>query len=310
LTNKIDEAVKEFSLDKEDSALSRLVKKVEDAQKTISCEFSLDNSNSAIARLKSELVCLLNEQHEKNNAFQRGVTAALEAMKAKRQESMRSTTHGCDFEAAVVEFIKAEAVKCGDIPTSTGNCVGFIKNCKIGDAIVELGSDCVASGVKFVIEAKESLSYDINKARAEIELARQNRGAAIGLFVFSKETAPPNQESIFRIGDDVFVVWDADDIGSDIILKTALSLAKALCFRESTKRSAEAAEFEAIDKSILAIEKEARRLDQMKKWAETIKSNSDKILDEVRKMAVGLETHVGVLREAISGIEASSEHSS
>jgi len=229
-------------------------------------------------------------------------------MKARREESLRSTTHGNDFESAVVEFITTEAAKSGDIPTFTGNSVGSIKNCKIGDAVIELGPDCIARGVKCVIEAKESLSCDVNKARAEIELARQNRGAAIGLFVFSKSTAPANQESIVRLGDDIFVIWDADDIGSDVILKTALSLAKALCVRESTKRNSEAAEFHAIDKAILAIEKEARRLDEMKKWTETIKSNSNKILDEVRKMTDGLETHVGVLRDAISGIEASSEH--
>ena len=131
LTFKIDEAVKEFSLDKEDSALSRLVCKVEAAQRTISNEFSLDNSGSALARLKEELVGIFTEQNNKNAMFQRDVTAALEAMKARREESLRSTTHGHDFESAVVEFIATEATRSGDIPTFTGNSVGSIRNCKI-----------------------------------------------------------------------------------------------------------------------------------------------------------------------------------
>ncbi|MBK6751950.1 MAG: hypothetical protein IPG67_18710 [Acidobacteria bacterium] len=35
---------------------------------------------------------------------------------------------------------------------------------------------------------------------------------------------------------------DADDLASDVILKTTLSLAKAICVRESCKGNAEAAE--------------------------------------------------------------------
>ena len=302
LTTKIQEVVTEFSLDKEDSALSRLVRKVENAQRTISSEFSLDNDASALARLRSELLGVLTQQNDQNAVFQRDVTVALEAMKARREESLRSTIHGNDFEDVVVKFVTRESEKGGDVSTATGNTVGAIKNCKVGDAVVELGPDCIAHGIKFVIEAKESRSYDLNKARNEIETARRNRRASVGLFVFSKKMAPTGQEALLRIGNDIFVVWDADDLDSDVVLKTALSLAKALCVRETQSRDAEAAEFETIDKAILAIEKEARRLSDMKKWTETIKSNSDKILESVRKMTEGLESHVGILKDAVSGL--------
>jgi hypothetical protein len=329
LAGKIEEIVEEFSLDAENSALSRLVRKVEAAQRTISSEFSLDNDasalsrmsllvneatnaihtnltldneGSALARLKRELLDILTSQNDENARFQRDVAGALQAMKARREEALRSTSHGKDFESAVVDFVKQEAEKSGDIATATGNTVGLVKNCKIGDATVELGPDCVASGVKFVIEAKESSACDLSSARIEIEGARMNRGASVGLFVFSKKTAPADQQTILRYGNDVFVIWDAEDINSDVILKSGLSLAKALCVRESTTRSAEAAEFEGIDRAILAIEKEAKRLDGMRKWTETIKSNSEKILGEVRKMADGLEAQVTHLRDAVSGL--------
>ena len=113
-------------------------------------------------------------------------------MKARREESLRSTRHGNDFETAVVEFVTQEANRACDITTVTGATTGLIKNCKVGDAVVELGPDCAAAGVRYVIEAKESASYDIGKAREEIDAARRNRGAAVGVFVFSKKTAPPN----------------------------------------------------------------------------------------------------------------------
>ena len=302
LSSRINEAVAEFSLDKEDSALSRLMRNVDKAQKTITNEFSLDNSGSALARLREELLGVFEKQNETNTRFQSDVTSALAAMKARREESLRSTRHGNDFERAVVEFVTLDANRACDIPTITGTTTGLIKNCKMGDAVVELGPERAAAGVRYVVEAKESGSYEIASARKEIETARKNRGAAVGLFVFSKKTAPISLESITRYGDDVFVVWDADDPGSDVILKSALSLAKAMCVREAFKRSAEAAEFEAIDFAILAIEKEAKRLDEMRKWTETIKANSDKVLESVRKMADGLQSQVARLREAVEGL--------
>jgi len=332
LTSKIDEAIKEFSLDKEDSALSRLVRRVEAAQRTITDEFSLDNEGSALnrmsnllgeatdainnnlsldkegsalGRLRREVVEILERHEAQATSFQREVTCTLEAMKARREESLRSTAHGQEFQDVVFEFAQREAERAGDLATCTGNTTGAIKNCKKGDALIELGPECAAAGESFVIEAKEDATYDLNKARVEIESARKNRQASVGLFVFSRRTAPAGQDSFLRYGNDIFVVWDADDLNNDVILKAALSLAKALCVRESSARDAEAADFEAIDNAILAIEKEAKRLEKMNTWTETIKSNSGKILDEVRKMTEGLHDQIQVLREATVGLKNS-----
>jgi len=330
LTNKIDEVVKEFSLDTDDSALSRLVRKVETAQRTITDEFSLDNESSALSRmsnllneatnaindnltldkegsalsrLRRELVEILAHHEEQSSSFQRDVTSALEAMKARREESLRSTTHGKQFQDVVVDFAQHEAERSGDLATCTGNTTGAVKHCKIGDAVVELGPDCAASGERFVIEAKEDASYDLNKARCEMESARKNREASVGVFVFSTKTAPAGQEAFLRYGNDVFVIWDAEDLSNDVILKAALSLAKALCVRQAKAREAEAADFQAIDCAILALEKEAKRLQKMNTWTETIKSNSGKILEEVRKMTEGLDQQIQVLRDATMGLK-------
>jgi predicted XRE-type DNA-binding protein len=334
LTRKVDDVVKEFSLDEEDSALSRLVRKVETAQRTITNEFSLDNDGSALsrmsvllndataaihsnltldnegsalARLKREIVDILKGHQEQATFFQKEVTSALDVMKARREESLRSTTHGRQFEEVVVEFVQHEAEKAGDVATATGNSTGAMKNCKVGDATVELGPDCIAEGTKFVVEAKEHASYDIGKARTEIEIARKNRGASVGVFIFSKKTAPASQEPLLRYGNDIFVVWDAEDMNNDVILKSALCLAKALCVRESKTRDAEAADFQAIDCAILAIEKEAKRLDAMKTWTETITNNGGKILDEIRKMSVALERQTQLLKDAITGLKESAD---
>ena len=53
-----------FSLDDEESALSRLVRNVDRAQRTITSQFSLDDDQSALARLKRELTKMMKEQRE------------------------------------------------------------------------------------------------------------------------------------------------------------------------------------------------------------------------------------------------------
>ena len=195
--------------------------------------------------------------------------------------------------------MEKEAQKSGDIASRTGATTGLIKNCKVGDVVVELGPDCAAAGVKFVIEAKEDASYTLAKARTEIETARKNRGARVGLFLFSAQTAPVGIDTLARHGDDVFLVWDADKIESDVTLRAGLSLAKALCVRQQKDQKDEEGKWEDIDAAILAVEKEATRLASMKKWTETIQSHSGSILEEVRKMADNLEKQVAVLRENV-----------
>jgi len=329
LAEEVGHVVEEFSLDNENSALSRLVKRVEVAEETITKEFSLDEQgsalsrlstvingakeaidsnltldkeSSALSRLKKEIVTILADHEQKVEAFQSKVQTALEAMKVQREEAARSTLHGRDFEEVVAAFIQKEAHKAGDIATHTGNTSGDIARCKVGDVVVELGADCAAAGERCVIEVKEDASYTLAKARSELDIARKNRKASVGVFVFSAKTAPEEMDSLLRDGNDVYVVWNVDVIESDVILRAGLSLAKALCVRQAKERQADEGNWDDVNAAILALEQETKRLTKMKSLTETIQSNSDKILDEVRKMTAGLEKQIGVLLESVTSL--------
>src|SRR5262249_26491820 len=154
----------------------------------------------------------------------------------------------------------------------TGSTTGLIKNCKVGDCVVELGPDSAAPGSKIVIEAKEECGITLAAARQEIEQARKNRGADWGLFVFSKKTAPAGLEPFQRYGNDFVVIWDAEDAASDVFLKAGLIAARALCFRAQRNTAAAVADFDAIERAVLEIEKRAGNLDEVGKSAGTIKS--------------------------------------
>jgi len=329
LAEEVSHVVKEFSLDDETSALSRLVKRVETAEETITKEFSLDEEGSALSRLstvingakeaidsnltldketsalsrlKKEIISILADHQQKVETFQTTVQKALEGIKVQREEAARSTQHGKDFEDVAADVIQKELKKSGDVVFRTGTTVGAIKNCKKGDLVVELSNDCVAAGARFVIEAKEDKSYTLPAARSEIETARKNREACVGLFVISQKIAPEGMEALVRYGDDVFLVWDAERIESDAILRAGLSLAKALCVRQAKTKQAEEGNWDDIDAAILSLEKEANRLKQMKTWTETIQSSSDKILGEVHKMTANLDKQIGVLRESVEAL--------
>jgi hypothetical protein len=302
LTTKIDKAVGEFSLDDENSALSRLVGRVKVAQETITREFSLDEKESALSRLRGELVDLLEKQSKANREFQEEVKVTIRELQARKAEAALSTRHGVDFEQSVIQFIEEEARRTGDIAQATGNTTGRIKHSKVGDAVLELGPESAAPAARIVFEAKEVAGYDLTTAREEIEVARKNRDAQVGVFVFSRLTAPEALEPLVRYGHDIVVIWKPDDPASDIYLRVAITLARALCVREQRRGAAESADLEQIDKAILEIEKRAGELDQIKSGAESIIKSANKILDRQRLIRESLDREVESLRDRTAAL--------
>jgi len=326
LQEKIDSVVKEFSLDEENSALSRLVKNVEGAQRTITSEFSLDNetsafsrlkglleitqqaidsnltldnADSALARLRKEVLDILEAHSKTNQSFQEEVKITLSKMVVQREEAARSTTHGLVFEDVVCEFLAREALKLGDIATRTGDTTGLIKNRKVGDCVIELGPESAAPLARIVVEAKEKDQYSIAQAREEIDEARRNRGAQVGLFVYSALLAPAEIAAapLLRFGNDVFVIWNPEDAGTDLFLKTAFTLVRALCVRTARHSDAQAGDFQAIDEAICEIEKRTEGLTEIETSAKTIQSGSEKILKRVELCRKALVQQVETLRE-------------
>lgn len=217
----------EFSLDNEDGALARLVRQVERAQKSIVEQFSMDNEGSALRRMsklleatnatvkanltlddeKSPLACLrreliqvLAEQNKISTAFQTEIRTTLEAFKVRRDDAARSTVHGGDYEQAVGEILCHEAGRRGDVFEHVGNNAGAKPRCKTGDFVIALGVESAAPEARIVCEAKSDSSYTLAKALQEIEEARVNRVAQVGIFVFSKDSAPDGMEPLSRYG--------------------------------------------------------------------------------------------------------------
>ena len=296
----------QFSLDDPQSALSRLVRDLTASHGTLTGdlgnrmgavmnEFSLDKPDSALSRLKAELNGQLVQLGVAQRDFQVEVSGLLAGLAAKKEAEAKSTTHGIVFEENVGNVLKALAQ--GDIVEDCGTTTGTIRNSKVGDFVVTIGADNIAAGAKIVVEAKESTSYTMTSTLAEADEAKRNRGADICLFIHSAKTSPVS-ELLTRQGNDIIVKWDAD--GDDLALRAGYLLAKALSVRTAVKTGAEAASFQAIDKSVEVVRKQIEGFSEITTSGETIQNGATKILNRARIMKAELEKQLEILGNEIN----------
>jgi hypothetical protein len=283
LQSRIGEVVREFSLDEEDSALSRLVHRVERAQQRIADEFTLDSDTSSLARLRRELMAIAEKQSDTIASLEKKVATELAALTARREADARSPRHGEAFEGALLRWLEQAARDSGDVFVDTRTTTGMIKNRKVGDAMIELGPEQRAAGARIAIEAKEEGGYTLSRARDELELARKNRGAELGIFVLSSRSAPENWPPFQRVGNGIFVTWDLDDPALDVFLEAGLSVARTLCTR-SRSDGAREVDPEALERAIRDVEKQVEGLETIRRAADTIETGSHRIRDRVRIM--------------------------
>ena len=289
----------EFSLDKKDSALSRLVEEVQNGHNSITGEFSLDDEGSALSRMLRKLKDKLKEDSEARGKFQRDVLAYFENTAGRKDAAKKSTLHGLEFEDRVCKFFEDHCAATGDLGNATGNFTGDIKNCKVGDFVITLGSENKAEGQRIVIEAKEKKGYGMQNAMDEIHTARKNRGAIVGIMVMSKSTKSDDVPRFQRIGNDIFLVWDADDSYSEVFLQAGISVARAIAVDLTASDSEIEFDQEEVMRAVRNIEKEIGYLEDLQKWSQTIQTNSGKILEKIRTMTTNLKREIVTVEDQV-----------
>jgi hypothetical protein len=276
---------------------------VEASSDQIGRSLTLDDQGSALSRLKRELTQTLEELARKNGEFQADVRTTLKGLEARRQAEDRSTAHGADFEARLGEALARAAGRLGDVFEATGATTGEISHCKVGDHVTELGKDSAAPGARIVWEAKEVQGYQPRQAVAEIETARKNRAAQLGVFVFSRRTAPAGLPVFSRQGSDFLVTWDAEDPASDVVLDAAYSAARALAVRQQGSSDERRAAAQEIEASLRAVEKRLNDLEEVRTLAATVSSHGQKIREKAGRVAEELRAHFSVLDRQVLALK-------
>jgi hypothetical protein len=172
----------------------------------------------------------------------------------RREEAARSSQHGHTFEYAAGEVLQSEAQHAGDVLERLSGTPGR-EGRKTGDYVLTLVPESAAPAAKIVFECKAEKGYTEAEALEELALARKNREAQAGVFVVARESAKEGFAAFRRVGADVLVVWDSDDPRTDIYLKAAMSIARALVVEHHRASDRSEADVREVEQSVRAIER-------------------------------------------------------
>ena len=232
LRSMVDEL---FDESKRDSAIGRIGSMLERY-------FDGDASKLAVlldpTRLNSPMHQFRQEMTAGFKSLEERLVAIEAAAAARGAERAKSAAKGGDFEDLLEAMLADLARGTGDLLDRTGTEAGTLIKSKKGDFVLTLDAR-VARGcdVKVVIEAKDR-AMSMRAMRDELREAKENRGAAVAVVVFTPAHAPAGVGPFNLVGDDVYCVIDPDS-PEPATLEAAIRLARLLALASLVEREVE-----------------------------------------------------------------------
>ena len=221
-----------FDESKRDSAIGRIGRMLERY-------FDGDASKLAILLDPTRLNSPMHQFRQEISAGFKGLEerlVAIEAAAAARgAERARSAAKGADFEDLIEGMLADVAHGAGDLLDRTATEAGALLKSKKGDFVLTVDSR-VARGadLRVVVEAKDR-PMSMRAIREELREARENRGAAVALVVFTPAHAPAGVSPFTLVGDDVYCVIDPA-APEPATLEAAVRLARLLALASLVER--------------------------------------------------------------------------
>jgi hypothetical protein len=265
---KLDEVLKQFSLDQDDSAMSRL--------KEMLSEF--------FGRLNQSL----------------GIKLATTA------EAEKGHVKGFVFEEDLYQAFAEMGRQLGDETECVRGIVGAVSRCKKGDYLATLGETSGAPGKKVTVEVKDQ-ALRLKDAIDELQDAKKNREAACGIFVFARGCEPPEIGDFRRIGEDFYVTVDRDDLaaGSSLpFLDAAYKIARGLTIAAAKKDQGGELDLQKIHDQVDALAQWSGRIADMAVKARTIQNNGKQIEQCANELKIDLDAKVAVILRALQQAES------
>jgi hypothetical protein len=155
------------------------------------------------------------------------LTAIEAAAAARATERARSAAKGTDFEDLLEALLADLARGAGDLLDRTTTEAGATLKSKKGDFVLTIDPRLArGADLRVVVEAKDR-AISMRGIREELREARENRGAAVGLAVFTPAHAPSGIAPFAIVGEDVYCVVDPD-APDPAVLEAAVKLARLL----------------------------------------------------------------------------------
>lgn len=297
--------LEQFSLDCEGSAIRRLSSVLDETRATVKQSLSLDDKASPLSLLREELMGAVAAFAESNTRFQGDVRATLDGFRVRREEAARSSAHGHTFEYAAGEVLTREVQRTGDVCERLSGTPGR-EGRKVGDYVITLGPESAAPGVRIVCECKAEKGYTEAQALAELAIARKNRDAQVGVFIVARESAMEGFEGLRRVGMDLLVVWDAEVPSTDLYIKAALSIARALVLQQHGETGRSARDAREIEQSVRGIERLIVAVDGIAHDAQLVVKRGTKMGKAAAGIRERLEDELERLKGVVEGMDGGS----
>ena len=221
-----------FDESKRDSAIGRIGRMLERY-------FDGDASKLAILLDPTRLNSPMHQFRQEISAGFKGLEerlVAIEAAAAARgAERARSAVKGADFEDLIEGMLADVAHGAGDLLDRTATEAGALLKSKKGDFVLTVDTR-VARGadLRVVVEAKDR-PMSMRAIREELREAKENRGAAVAVVVFTPTHAPTGVAPFTLVGDDVYCVIDPE-APEPAIIEAAVRLARLLALASLVER--------------------------------------------------------------------------
>ena len=268
-----------------ESVLSKLEQLVQSHLQTKTTEiinqFSLDIDNSALSRLQRSLLEKVQDIQTSNVAFFAELKQELGIKTGKSLEAEKGTEKGREFETVLYDKVADAARRMGDLSENVRSKVGSLKNRKVGDYVITLGETSAAPGANIVMEVKMEENFKFSAAIDELKVAKENRNADYGIFIFAKGYEPAEVGDFLKLGNDFYVTVDKELIDSDeplLFFEAAYKILRVLMIASKRKADAEEIDLEAVKREIEQLLKLTSKLGEIKTKVTTIKNNSEAIL--------------------------------
>ncbi|MBX3031648.1 MAG: hypothetical protein KF809_15985 [Chloroflexi bacterium] len=212
------------------------------------------------------------------------LTAIEAAGAARASERARSAAKGADFEAVIGDLLADVCRGTGDAVDRTGDEAGAVIRSKKGDFVLSLDAGLTrGADVRVVIECKDR-AISGKEMRAELAEAKRNRGAQVGLVVFTPQHAPAGIAPFdVRLGDVYCVVDPAEP--EPAVLDAAVRLARLHALATLAEREVEV-DAAAIGAALTAIRAQLDAIRSLKMQLTSIGSMSREVgggLDRLRE---------------------------
>jgi len=187
--------------------------------------------NSPLHQFRSEVADGFARLNERLVAIEAAATA-------RATERSKSAAKGADFEDLLEAMLGEIARGPGDLVERTGTATGDVMRSKKGDFVLTVNpAHSSGADLRIVIEAKDRVK-SVREMREEIREAKTNRGAAVGLVVFTPTHAPSGIAPFDLRSGDVYCVVDPE-APDHATFEAAVRLARLLALVSTRERAVE-----------------------------------------------------------------------